>query len=209
MNDPQVRKRLMWLAAIGGTLLACLLFVSIFAPDTGGNNELVVRPLDGTAAATVEAPAGPLTDTTSDGVSNGFSLGGGGLVSLAWRLALVAVIIAVSVVGLRWWGRKAAGPKSTTGFLRVVDTLAISNGRSIHLVAMGDRVIAIGATAQQLTMLNELTVDEAGQVLAQASATSDQPLSQFAAQLFESMRRGTNASGGRRSDTVTGGPPSV
>lgn len=206
MNDPKTRKRLTWIAAIAGVMLCALLFISTFAPAApSAAGSPVLRPtettsLTGNPAATQESAA-------AEDSSTGFSLGGGELVSLAWRLGLVIVIIAVSIVGLRWWGRKAAGPRSTTGFLRVVDTLAISNGRTIHLVALGDRVIAVGATAQQLTLLNELSEDEALRVLAEASTASEQPLSQFAAELFQSMRRGSQRTTGHRSEAVIGLDP--
>jgi flagellar biogenesis protein FliO len=86
----------------------------------------------------------------------------------------------------------------------VVDTLAISNGRTIHLVALGDRVIAVGATAQQLTLLNELTEEEAATVLTENPRDAEQPLAAFAAELFQSMRRGgrQNRPGSRQ--TITG-----
>lgn len=206
MNDPKTRKRLTWIAAIAGVMLCALLFISTFAPSGASvADSPVLRPADTTSLTGNLSPGQDETHTAD--ASTGFSLGGGELVSLAWRLALVIVIIAVSIVGLRWWGRKAAGPRSTTGFLRVVDTLAISNGRTIHLVALGDRVIAIGATAQQLTLLNELSEDEALRVLADSSTASDQPLSQFAAELFQSMRRGSRRTTEHRSDAVIGLDP--
>ena len=83
--------------------------------------------------------------------------------------------------------KKTSGPRSTTGFLKVIDTLAVGNGRTIHLVALGDRVIAIGATAQQLSFLSELT----GTSRPSCSITAtqpDQPLAAFASELFQSMR---------------------
>jgi len=129
------------------------------------------------------------------------------VVFLHFLLALVIVIIAVSVAGLRWWGKKAAAPRSTTGFLRIVDTLAISNGRTIHLVALGDRVIAIGATPQQLSFLNELSEEEAAEVMAGLSQAAGQPISQFAAELFQSMRRGSRTNPGARAEAVIGGSP--
>lgn len=188
MNTPEGRKRVIWLAAIGGVLLISLLFISLMAPSPHpGESSLVLDPAPATAAAQSSLTGNP-TSTPVAGESAGFSLGGGQAFSLAWRLLLVAIIIAVSIVGLRWWGRRAQGPRSTTGFLRVIDTLAISNGRTIHLVALGDRVIAVGATAQQLTYLNELSDDEASRVLAAAPKPSDQPLASFAAELFAQMR---------------------
>ncbi len=188
MNDPKQRKKLLWALILGGALVFCLVFVSLFAPSAPtATNEPVLRVATdaATPAATVSAAASPS--------GSGFSLGGGQLVSLAWRLALVAVIIAISIVGLRWWARKTSGPRSTTGFLKVIDTLAISNGRTIHLVALGDRVIAIGATPQQLTFLNELSDDEARHVIDSLPQQADQPLSAFAAELFQSVRRTTTA----------------
>lgn len=186
MNDPRQRKRLIWMAGIAGVLLVSLLFISFFAPSTpNGQQGLDLVPDTGVATTQQVAPAG------DEGVSEGFSLGGGELASLAWRLALVVVIIFVSIAGLRWWGKRATGPKSTTGFLRVVDTLAISNGRSIHLVALGERVIAVGATTQNISLLNELSDEEAAKVLEQTARPEEQPFSQFATQLFESMRRGS------------------
>lgn len=200
MSDPKTRKRLIWIAAIGGAMICALLFVSTFAPaGPSSADSPILRP------AETAGIAGDLAPTPADEeASSGFSLDGGELVSLAWRLALVVIIIAVSIVGLRWWGRRAVGPRSTTGFLRVIDTLAISNGRSIHLVALGDRVIAVGATTQQLTLLNELSEDEALRVLADSSQAPGQPLSQFAAELFQSMRRGSQRTTGGRSEAVIG-----
>ena len=191
MNNQANRKRLLWIVALGGVFLLALAFISLFAPSTPNNSPLNIRP-ETTASQALDgaqASATPATSTSSSSGS-GFSLGGGQLFSLAWRLGLAVVIIAGSIFALRWWGKKTAGPRSTTGFIRVIDTLAIGNGRTVHLLAMGDRVIVVGATAQQLTFLNELTEDEAQGILARSSQPADQPLANFAAELFQSMRGG-------------------
>lgn len=204
MNDPKTRKRLMWLAAIAGAMLCALLFITTFAPTGPSVAESpVLRP----SVSEIPAPADPAAAESESSSGGGFTLDAGDLLSLAWRLALVIVIIAVSVAGLRWWGKKAAAPRSTTGFLRIVDTLAISNGRTIHLVALGDRVIAIGATPQQLSFLNELSEEEAAEVMAGLSQAAGQPISQFAAELFQSMRRGSRTNPGARAEAVIGGSP--
>lgn len=206
MNDPRVRKKLLWAAALGGALLCSLIFISFAAPS-GSSSLQSPRITTTDTGALVLGSSTPTTDSqraASEPEPGGFSLGGGQLFSLAWRLALVIIIIAVSVAGLRWWGKRTSGPRSTTGFLRVLDTLAISNGRAIHLVALGERVIAVGATAQQLTLLNELSDDEAAKVQEQVAKPDEQPLSQFAAQLFEQMKRTTSRTPDRRADTVIG-----
>jgi flagellar biogenesis protein FliO len=187
MKSDDGRKRILWLAAIGGVLILAIVFVSVAAPQpkTGTTSDFRITP--GTVDETTGADQAAEPDT---GGRPGFSLSAGGAVSLIWRLGLVALVIAGAVVGLRWWGRKAIAPRSTTGFLRIIDTLAISNGRTIHLVALGDRVIVIGATAQQMAYLNELTDEESDEVMAKL-ARSDETnnLSGFAAELFQSLRR--------------------
>jgi flagellar biogenesis protein FliO len=185
MNDREGRKRVLWLAAIAGVLVCAIIFISLAAPDTSGANPDALRITPGG-----EALEGTDTEAAEETDAPGFSLSAGGAVSLLWRLALVVLVIAGAVVGLRWWGRKAMAPRSSSGFLRIVDTLAISNGRTIHLVALGERVIVVGATSQQLAYLNELTPDESGDVLSRI-AREDQAgsLGGFAAELFQSLRK--------------------
>ncbi|MEO8538294.1 MAG: flagellar biosynthetic protein FliO [bacterium] len=204
MNDPKARKKLLWVAALGGVLICSLVFISVLAPSTPAATESPRIKTSSTGDLIFDSTTQTQTPAAAEHHSSGFSLGGSQLVSLAWRLALVVIIIAVSITGLRWWGKRTSGPRSTTGFLRVLDTLAISNGRTIHLVALGDRVIAVGATTQQLTLLNELTEDEASRVTAETARPDEQPLTQFAVQLFEQMKRTTGRGTSTRSEAVIG-----
>ena len=204
---------MIWIAILGGVFLLALLFISIAKPSSPSGAGVVVHPpaagADSLFASTatvaaggaaVGTPAANVTATAASGVSSGFSLGGGQAFSLAWRLALVVIIIAASILGLRWWGKKTSGPRSATGFLRVLDTLAVGNGRTIHLVALGDRVIAIGATTQQLSFLSELTGEESSKLLESLATQPDQPIAAFASELFQSMR-GNRSKGGPPHDT--------
>jgi flagellar biogenesis protein FliO len=195
MNSDEGRRRILWLAAIGGVLILAIVFISVAAPKptSGTAEDFRITPETVTATDTGAQNAATGVDTSN---APGFSLSAGGAVSLAWRLALVALVIAGAVVGLRWWGRKAMSPRSTTGFVRIVDTLAISNGRTIHLVALGNRVIVVGATAQQLAYLNELTGEESDDVLARLARNDETTnISGFAAELFQSLRK-ENRGGG-------------
>lgn len=188
MKTQDNRRRMVWLGALCAALIGAVVFISAMAPKPPSESGPSLRPADSTLASSesTTGTAAATADTTDEG--GGFSLGGGQAASLILRLGLVALIIAGSIVGLRWWGKRTAGPRSTSGFLRVVDTLAISNGRSIHLVALGDRVIAVGATAQQLSLLNELSDDEAARVRDMTAQDPTQPIATFAAELFQSMR---------------------
>ena len=183
MNDSPQRRKVLVLCLVGGALVLALFVLSLLASPGPPSGLPVLRP---------DATTQPVQPGSEDG-SGAFSLGVGGLLSLAWRLGLVIIIIAVSVIGLRWWGRKTAGPKSQGGFLRVVDTLPIGNGRTIHLVSIGDRVIAIGATPQSVAFLTNLDPDEAATVLGDRNGPLPQSLSSFATELFQSVRRRRDA----------------
>lgn len=185
MKTQDNRRRMLWIGALCAALVGAVVFISAMAPKPPAENSPSLRP---SATETTGITGVPDTSTEAASGGGGFSVGGGQAASLILRLALVAVIIAGSIAGLRWWGKRSSGPRSTSGFLRVVDTLAISNGRSIHLVALGDRVIAVGATAQQLSLLNELTEDEAERVRTMTAVDPMQPLATFATELFHSMR---------------------
>ncbi|OAI40699.1 hypothetical protein AYO38_05445 [bacterium SCGC AG-212-C10] len=181
------RKKLLWLSIGGGALIIGLLFISVFAPSahpgqTGGPSITTGR----TADEAFDAQGTAATQETQPSSSGGGVVGA----SLIWRLGLAVIIIGGSVVALRWWGKRASSPKSQTGYVRVVDTLPISNGRSIHLVALGTRVIAVGATASQMTMLTELDEGESADVLGRLPEPADSPLSNFASELMHSLQRG-------------------
>ncbi len=193
MQDVDNRKRMMWLAGVGGALVLGILFVTMFAggPSTGYDPGVSLRPEEtslagvGQPASAAEEPATPQTQA--------FSLGAGDIFSLAWRLALVAIIVAASLFALRWYARKTSGPKSQTGFLRVVDTLPVGSGRTIHLVALGDRVIVVGATPQSLGLLNELTPEESEGVLLESLHAHEQPFGAFAGELMKNLRHSNTA----------------
>lgn len=189
MKQPIDPRRLIWLGALGGALLLGILLVSLFAPG----DEAGFEP-----GPAVSVGATALADEQADTGTRPFSLGSGDMVSLAWRLALVIVIMAASIAALRWWARRASGPRSGTGFLRVVDTLAVGNGRTIHLVAIGSRVIVVGATQQNIAYLNELTPDETASVMAEAERPADQAVADIAANLVAAFRGGASASTRRR-----------
>ena len=201
MNDPRQRNRVMWGAGLGGAvILVLLLLPRLFPSSAPGDASPVLRPI----GAEAEVAAVQEDAVVEDAADGGFSLGGGELVSLAWRLGLVALVIAVAVLGLRWWGRKASSPRSITGFVRVIDTMALSNGRTLHLVALGGRVIVVGATTQQLTLLSELSAEESDEVLSGASGSEERTVGAFAEELLRSFR-GERAPGAVRRSSAIGG----
>ena len=115
--------------------------------------------------------------------------GAGEVLSLAWRFAILAVAMGSAIVALRWWARRAASPRSTTGLMRVVDTLGVGNGRTVHLLALGTRVLVIGATPQALTFLAELDEETARRLLEE-----DRSSLRFRFELLRSLTRSNGGS---------------
>ena len=202
MNDRRPQGRLLWLTLVGGLIVLALVAVPFVFP--GGEGERA-GPGPSVVPETAGVTAGVAEETAATGYE-GFSLDAAEVFSIAWRLGLVIVIIALSIAGLRWWGKRTAGPRSVTGFLRVVDTLPIGNGRSIHLVALGSRVITIGATAQQISFLESLTPEEAADVLARVpSPGQGTTLGGFADELLRAVRPERAEYGARREAVIGGG----
>lgn len=151
-----VQRRLVWLAASAAVLLLGLVVVTTWAGDDPAQPSPRVTP----PAATPE-----VSFSASQSSGGGFALDFGDVFSLAWRLGLVAVVLAGAVFALRWWGRRIAAPASQSGLLRVLDTLAIGGGRTVHLLEASGRVYLVGATAQHISLIDELEREQVAQAL--------------------------------------------
>ena len=83
-------------------------------------------------------------------------------------------IVAALLGGSLWLLRRYAGTQGRgggrTGAVRLADTLPLAQGRALHVIDIGDRALLVGATAQHLSLLGEIT-DTA--VLAQLRAAPE------------------------------------
>lgn len=179
---------------VGGVvvLLVLMLVSPMLKPSSGSepkNESPSIMADEAFGSSNSDSLTGATLDAGTEADSAAFTLGGGEVFSLIWRLGLVLLVLGACIVGLRWWSKRAAGPRSTTGYLRIVDTLPIPGGRSVHLVAVGERVIVVGATAQQLSFLAELKDEEANSLLSESDTAEPQSVSAFAVQLFQQLRR--------------------
>jgi flagellar protein FliO/FliZ len=119
---------------------------------------------------------------------------------MALKLALVIAIVYVASLLLR---RANAGRlAASVGRLRVVETVALGQGRSLHVIAVGDRLLLVSATSQQVALLRDVT-DDLGK---EADAgTGSAPAGTFTQRLLEVMQR--SASGpADQNETRRGNP---
>jgi flagellar biosynthetic protein FliO len=96
------------------------------------------------------APDSPTTTKASAG-------GGGSIVRMLMGLAVVGGLI----YGIHWllrkWGRsRAQGIGGSSGVIDVVATTPLSQGRSLHLIRVGQELVLVGATEQSITRLGEV-----------------------------------------------------
>ena len=186
--DERSKKRLPWMIGAVVVLLLLMFLVPMFKPSAHPGEPSQSSPSI-TTGATADSAFSPATVPATNEEGGGFSFGGGEVFSLLWRLALVLMVLGICVAGLRWWSKRTSGPRSSTGYLRIIDTLPFQGGRSVHLVAVGERVIVVGATAQQLSFLAELKDEDAATLLEDRAEAVEPSVSAFAAQLFQSLRR--------------------
>ena len=80
------------------------------------------------------------------------------IVDLAIKLILVIGLLYATLLGIRWL-QKHRGAKLEDGStaVRVLETVGLTPGRSLYLVAVGEKTLLIGATDHQLSLLTELS----------------------------------------------------
>ncbi len=88
------------------------------------------------------------------------AVGGGDILNVVVRLAAVAGVIYAAVWLLRRWMRRRGGPTFAGGKVRVLETMGLATNRLLYVIDVGDRLLLLGATPQQLSTLAELTDEE-------------------------------------------------
>ena len=106
------------------------------------------------------SPALALDGGVLDGLSS--------LFSLIWMLVCVLVIIVLAWLFTKYVaGRGGAwGVSGGSERFRVLSRLSLGREQSAVLVKAGEKYLLLGVTASQITVLKELTQEEAGEVYA-------------------------------------------
>ena len=134
-------------------------------------NRLAGSVLSGVYAAALAVgfwlmPATVLADAVTDGASPPSAFPADAMGSVfpsIWRLFGALLIVLALVWGTMWVARRVLkGRLSGAGRsnLKVVDRMFLAPRRSIELVAIGERILVLGVTDNQISMLTELEADE-------------------------------------------------
>lgn len=81
----------------------------------------------------------------------------GALVGTVLKVGIVAALLAASLWALRRFGGAATRPAGRTGAVTVADTIPLAKDRAVYVLNVGGRSLVVGATAQQLSLLAEIT----------------------------------------------------
>jgi len=96
---------------------------------------------------------------------------------MASMVAPLVVVIAGAygtIRGLRYLNRRMARVAGSSGLLEVIETLPLGGSGMLHVVRVGDRVVIVGAGTGGLSLITELSAEEAELVLTRrASEASD------------------------------------
>ncbi len=90
---------------------------------------------------------------------------GAAMVRTALSLAIVLLLLALMILGIKWLQRKSLLGRGATEVLGVVGTLNLGPKRNVTLVRVADRVLVVGISEAGLALLAELSKEEAAAVL--------------------------------------------
>lgn len=76
--------------------------------------------------------------------------------ALALKLAVVISLVYIVLIGLRWLQKGNSTQASNGTTIRILESINLAPNRVLHLVIVGEKMLLIGATDQQVSLLTEL-----------------------------------------------------
>ncbi len=165
--------RYSWILLVGALMLAAALtLTNIETPANAASAPANAASAPANAASAPAAPAERTLGVADAGEPDEFlayadPIGmqaempwGEMALDLAIKLGLVVALIMAVLWLIRFVRRRGAtSPKvpEPTGFAEILDTAELGPGQQVYLLDVGDRVLVLGATAQHVTSLSEIT----------------------------------------------------
>jgi flagellar protein FliO/FliZ len=187
---PFARRRLVLRAC--APLVAVLLALLAAAPALA---EIRDRPGETPATQVDTTPLPPGVVGSEDGSGTGASAAG----AIAKTVVGLGIVLAV-IFGV-YWLLKSAGRSKRVGLgwshgaIELISTTALAQGKTLHLVRVGDDVVLVGAAEQSVTRVQSWTGDDARrlEILLQQprGGSGGPPVTGFGPRLVEELRRRT------------------
>jgi flagellar biosynthetic protein FliO len=81
--------------------------------------------------------------------------------SLLFKLAIVLGLIYLTILGLRYFGNRSRGVFMGNNAISVLEKTSLAQNRELYLIDVADRVLLLGATTTNISVLTEITDSEA------------------------------------------------
>src|SRR5581483_4650035 len=133
---------------------------------------LTTVPTGATPAASASASASPQATPAASASGEGFlaqyqdpqaSPAPNGFLTIAgllFKLAIVLGLIYLTILGLRYFSNRGRAAFMGGSSINVLEKTALAQNRELYLVDVADRVLLLGATTTNISVLTEIT-DEA------------------------------------------------
>lgn len=150
----------------------------------------------GTAAA-VDEQALTLADPAAGNANGAAGTGSSSIVPYIFRMIIVLALVIAAIYGLYALLRRSSRQRAPSdSYLRVLATTNLAVGRSLHVVALGDKAWLIGATDAAVSPIAEIADKELIDALALRAAESPEtPRREFGSMLMSLLgKKGTRSS---------------
>ncbi len=176
--------------------LAALLCLSVSAYSWGQAAGSPVRNPPPAAAPVAQAPASPVDETTlalDDGAANpagnAANVGSSSIVPYFLRMVLVLGLVIAALYGVFALLKRSTKSNSTTDdYLRVLASVNLAVGRSVHVVGLGEKAWLLGSTDSSVNLLSTIDDKELIDALVlRAAASPETPRQDFLPMLLRSL----------------------
>ena len=158
------KNRFLWVV-LGVVLIAVLGVSALSSQMTQAPTTTTTQPT-ASASAQASAQATPASDTgflaqyqdpQATPAPNNFMT----VVGLAFKLAIVVGLIYLTVLGLRYFGNRGRAVFMGHNAINVLEKTALAQNRELYLIDVADRVLLLGATTTNISVLTDISDPEA------------------------------------------------
>ncbi len=176
-------------------LVASLCF-SVLAYSWAQSSGTAARAAPGANATASQAPAGPvdestlaLSDPAAGPAANATNVGSSSIVPYFLRMVLVLGLVIAALYGLfALLKRSPRNNAATDAYLRVLASVNIAAGRSVHVVALGEKAWLLGSTDSSVNLISPVDDKEVIDALVlRAAASPETPRQDFLPMLLSSL----------------------
>lgn len=162
--------RFLWVV-LGMALVAMLGFSAISSQQSAGANAAAASTQPSSAASSqpVGDSQGAASAAPSQGAAKPFLVdyqdpqvqpAPNGVLTIAgllFKLAIVIGLIYLTVLGLRFVSKRGRVGLPGSGSINVLEKTALAQNRELYLIDVADKVLLLGATANSISVLSEIT----------------------------------------------------